>query len=808
MRSAFLGALLWLAAQAGAREPLFRDKEPLRFPLATDSGPGKLVVTDLSGDSRDDLAVLAAEVVVFITGDPAAVPEFARASYPVASPGPLFLAGDLDGDALPDLLAGGPAVVHILQSAGEGRFTSAPDAPVDASPRAGKLVDLNEDGFLDLVTVNQTDAKAATLSILLGDAKGGFLPQVVRTLGEDVVADSFAAEDFGGDGFLDIALAIGGAEPGVRVLPGEGGAVFGEPIDTPIAASPRIISPGYVDNDDRPDLVVLGAGSGGASQILYLENIGADEFTARLVGEDDDAPVDPALELLSAEDFDEDAIVDIVTQVDLYGLPGLRVRSGAGTGEFPGTADRVLSRNVLDFALLDVTGEGVRDLAVVEPEDLGIYLGLDPGRLALRRTKLLDASPRGVAAFDWSGDGLLDVAAHASGAFYLFRGNGQGDLEDVLRREESGSLEHMAIALVAGGPRAALADTAGGHVAILELASDGTVASTRDILIRGTISGIAAADFGGDPGSELVVSDLSSREAKMILYLTGDPRPTPIDAGAPQTAVDAGDMDGDGDQDVVFATRIGLRILLGDGAGTVPGTKDLPFLANARAVRVEEGASGAPKAIAAVGAEGSSLVWIANPLGAAEPVGLPETGELASVRALDIDGDSIADLLTTARGPASELRARLGLERGGFGPPESYRVGLDPGAFAMGDLSGDGLIDAVTADAGSKSLTVLEGNEGQRATPAEFRRGDADADGSAAITDAIVVLNWLFQGGPEPGCGDAADSDDSGAIDLTDPIRLLDFLFRGGPEPPDPGPETCGEDPSADALAACAAGCS
>jgi len=797
-----------MAAQAMAREPLFRDTEPLRFPLATEPGPGKLVVADLNGDSREDLAVLAAEVVVFITGAAAPVPDLARASYPVTSPGPLFLAGDLDGDALPDLLAGGPAVIHVLRSAGEGRFRSAPDAPVDASPRAGKLVDLDEDGFLDLITVNQTAAKAGSLSVLLSDAKGGFLPQAVRTLGEDVVADSFAAEDFGGDGFLDIALAIGGAEPGVRVLPGEGGAGFGEPIDTPLAASPRLISPGYVDSDDRPDLVVLGAGSGGASQILHLENIGADEFTARIVGEDDDAPVDPALELLSVEDFDEDAIVDIVTQVDLYGLPGLRVRSGAGTGEFPGTADRVLSRNVLDFALLDVTGEGVRDLAVVESEDLGIYLGLDPGRLALRGTKLLDASPRGVAAFDWSGDGLLDVAAHASGAFYLFRGDGQGDFEDVLRQEESGSLEHMAIADVAGRPRAALADTAGGYVAIRELASDGTIASARDILIRGTISGIAAADFGGDPGSELVVSDLASREAKMILYLAGDPRPTPIDAGAPQTAVDAGDVDGDGDQDIVFATGIGLRILLGDGAGAFPGTKDLPFLANARAVRVEQGASGAPKGIAAIAADGSSLVWIADPLGTAEPVDLPDAAELASVRALDIDGDSIADLLTTARRPASELRARLGLAGGGFGPPESYRVGLDPGAFAVGDLSGDGLIDAVTADAGSRSLTLLEGNEGQRAAPAEFRRGDADLDGSAAITDAIVVLNWLFQGGPEPGCRDAADTDDSGVIDLTDPVRLLDFLFRGGPEPPAPGPEACGEDPTADELETCVAGCS
>ena len=71
-----------------------------------------------------------------------------------------------------------------------------------------------------------------------------------------------------------------------------------------------------------------------------------------------------------------------------------------------------------------------------------------------------------------------------------------------------------------------------------------------------------------------------------------------------------------------------------------------------------------------------------------------------------------------------------------------------------------------------------------------------------------MVLNWLFQGGSEPGCQDAADIDDSGVIDLTDAVRLLDFLFRGGPEPPAPGSEACGEAPTADELETCAAGCS
>lgn len=81
----------------------------------------------------------------------------------------------------------------------------------------------------------------------------------------------------------------------------------------------------------------------------------------------------------------------------------------------------------------------------------------------------------------------------------------------------------------------------------------------------------------------------------------------------------------------------------------------------------------------------------------------------------------------------------------------------------------------------------------------DFRRGDADDNGAVNITDAEFILNYLFWGGEEPGCLDAADANDDGRVDMTDPIYLLDFLFRGGPAPPPPF-ERCGTDPTADTV--------
>jgi hypothetical protein len=85
-----------------------------------------------------------------------------------------------------------------------------------------------------------------------------------------------------------------------------------------------------------------------------------------------------------------------------------------------------------------------------------------------------------------------------------------------------------------------------------------------------------------------------------------------------------------------------------------------------------------------------------------------------------------------------------------------------------------------------------------------FVRGDADGSGAINITDGIFDLNFLFLGGPDPLCKDAADADDSGAINITDGIYILNFLFLGGgdPLPPYPG---CGPDPTADDAVDCLA---
>ncbi len=86
-----------------------------------------------------------------------------------------------------------------------------------------------------------------------------------------------------------------------------------------------------------------------------------------------------------------------------------------------------------------------------------------------------------------------------------------------------------------------------------------------------------------------------------------------------------------------------------------------------------------------------------------------------------------------------------------------------------------------------------------------FIRGDANGDAEVDISDAISILTFMFNDGPDGGCQDASDVNDDGALDISDPIGVLGYLFQAGEKPraPFPGP---GQDLSKDDLPECVRG--
>ena len=102
---------------------------------------------------------------------------------------------------------------------------------------------------------------------------------------------------------------------------------------------------------------------------------------------------------------------------------------------------------------------------------------------------------------------------------------------------------------------------------------------------------------------------------------------------------------------------------------------------------------------------------------------------------------------------------------------------LDAGTYSIVVSSED--LDA----AGDFTVSILSAEESGL-----FSRGDGNGDGSLELTDAIIILSYLFLGDDDPACMEAADSDNDGQINLTDGILILGYLFQGGAAPALPGP--------------------
>ncbi|MFH1011860.1 MAG: dockerin type I repeat-containing protein [bacterium] len=80
-----------------------------------------------------------------------------------------------------------------------------------------------------------------------------------------------------------------------------------------------------------------------------------------------------------------------------------------------------------------------------------------------------------------------------------------------------------------------------------------------------------------------------------------------------------------------------------------------------------------------------------------------------------------------------------------------------------------------------------------------FTRGNVNDDFKVNLGDLEYLYAYLFQGGPEPLCMDAADVNDNGAVDNADYVMLQNYLVGGGAEPMAPFPNR-GWDPTTDLL--------
>jgi hypothetical protein len=131
-----------------------------------------------------------------------------------------------------------------------GRFVAGPPGTDAIALSTG---DFNRDETPDLVVINNAINQFGTVSVLLGDGSGGFLPPVSYAPGGAVPVWP-AVADFNRDGNPDLAISVTTTDS-VAVLLGNGDGTFRPAVNYTVGGGPQGIATGDLNGDGSPDIV-------------------------------------------------------------------------------------------------------------------------------------------------------------------------------------------------------------------------------------------------------------------------------------------------------------------------------------------------------------------------------------------------------------------------------------------------------------------------------------------------------------------------------------------------------------------------
>ncbi|GAB3875592.1 hypothetical protein GCM10028824_31360 [Hymenobacter segetis] len=263
--------------------------------------------------------------------------------------------------------------------------------------------------------------------------------------------------------------------------------------------------------------------------------------------------------------------------------------------------------------------------------------------------------------------------------------------------------------------------------------------------VGGFANGGAMGDVDGDGDLDLLVATQSTTVSVRLNDGRGHFAGNTEVAVLTGTSLLLGDVDGDGDLDMVNSSPYRISVHLNDGAGVFSDSRQIPLVSSSSAAND-----------AALG---------------------------------DVDGDGDLDLLFTRPGGPTNIAVRLNDGTGTFSGTREVEAG-SAHSILLGDVDGDGDLDVLATGAANTVIIRLNDGSGnftgtqQVATGTAYHitAGDVDGDGDLDLLAPNLSLNTVsvrlndgngnFSGtqevsvGPHPVSVAAIDVDGDGDLDL------------------------------------------
>ncbi|OGX80781.1 FG-GAP-like repeat-containing protein [Hymenobacter coccineus] len=737
--------------------------------LALERGAVVLALGDL--DSDGDLDLVSISLYASVRGVSVRLNDgrgvfSSSAQNIVVGNNPVAVAlGDVDGDGDLDLAVASTGSSSTFQSTqfigiqlnnGGGAFSQGPIVPVQADPKDVALGDVDNDGDLDLVSVGQFPyAYSSTMSTRLNDGQGNFgggfekdLPnganrillgnldgdsdldavvtepsyqgltvqlnngsgdfattdQSSMTASSAYPANGFALGDIDGNGVLDL---VGASFSGVNVRRGYGSGFYplgrdlsdGQSVDAGAVSS---VALGDVDGDGDLDILALTFGkvkvrlnqAPTTPPLLVTSLVPARNAVA--------APRNTAVSIA----FDQ----SIANTASSRGA--LRVFSAQAGGRKAGVVNTYDNDNQITFipakgfkagetVLVTLTAGAQSSVgAFVKPQVFQFTTATRPtnGLFGGGQQSPVSSDVNGMATGDLNGDGTLDlVTTNARGGTASVRfGDGRGGFAGGQELPLGAGPQSVVLADVNGdGALDIVAVNAGiGSAAVSIRYNDGRGGFRGDngqnLVVRSSPTGVALGDLDGDGDLDLVASYFDNGKGGIEVRFNNGAGTfgggTSINLPVGVFSLALGDFDGDGDLDLVNADPTGLSVRLNNGAGAFGTGQEVPTVA------------------------GPSKVLIG-----------------------DVDGDGDLDLLAVEYPYAVGVRLNDG--KGSFSVGQEIQVAVSYGdALALGDVDGDGDLDLVTGNNnGSPKAAVLLNNGA-----GTFAPGPAADTGNGGNTSLVL----------------------------------------------------------------------